>query len=264
MKTASLVFFYFGEKSYLRALAQETVQLGLAFEGYSRKVLLKFPEIDAGPFKLNEGVEQGADVLVAPTRENLVRELNALAEAGYAVDIYIFSHGWNNTFLASKGTYGDDANVTGKYLEEHVKPMNIRAVWQCNCYGATLNDTWMKLGAKVTGGARYVNFYPTRFARFANLWNDGHTYEDAAKQADTALIHTPVQAFILADALSRHAEWGQCRPGSTVLGKNECAKAYFTKCWQKSAEWQDQMGGKQNMNYSSEFMLAGDGAQKKV
>jgi hypothetical protein len=148
-KTASVIFFYFGD-SYMRTLAQETVPLHLGMRGYDHCVLLK-EDMSFGPFELSEAAEEAANETDHPTREALAEHLNRLGRAGYIVDLFIFSHGLDNRFVGTNGS------VSGHWLEQHVDPLKLRAVWQCNCYGSTLNDTWHRLGARVTAGARGIN-----------------------------------------------------------------------------------------------------------
>lgn len=261
MKTASLVFFAFGEDSYINRLAHETVPLWLGLEGYDRSVLLQH-ETKVGPFALSASDSKYATVVDIPTKENLVRHLNDLAEFD-AVDVFVFSHGWTNKFRTSNGSYGDNTTVTGSYLEANVQARNLRAVWQCNCYGSTLNDTWIKLGAKAVAGSRFVNFYPTRWSGFIKAWREGVPFGEAVLTSDTKLVHTPVQIYIPADAMSRLKEWdGTVFQAPTVLGKSEAAERYFRTCW-LGDDWQEGKSGAQNMNYSSWMIVGGDRALRK-
>jgi len=258
MPTASLTFFYFGEDSYLRTLAQETVALHHAVEGYDRAIVLKH-DTDAGPFEMSKRAEEAADVVDLPTRANLVKYLNELAGSGHVTDLFIFSHGLSGRFLCSNGAFGDNGWVTDRYLQNSVLPLHLRAVWGCNCYGSSLNPTWLGLGAKVCAGARYVNFYPTRWAGFIKRWKDGERFGAAVYRSDTALVHSPAQAFMLADAASRPKAWdGGTVEALAVLGKNPSAERYFTRCWIQPEQWQPDKSGKQNMNHSSKMMIMGE------
>lgn len=261
-KKASLVFFYFGEESYVNRLAQETVPLKLALEDYDKAVLLHHAT-SAGPFQVSDADAKHADVVDIPTKENLVKHLNDLGAQGYEVDLYVFSHGWNKKFRVSNGTYGDNGTVSSSYLEANVKHPCLRAVWQCNCYGSTMNPTWVKLGAKAAAGSRFVNFYPTRFAGFMNAWKGGATFAEALSSSDTALIRTPVHAYLLADAAARAKEWGgNLITALQVLGNNENAEKYFRECW-LGDDWQAGKSGKQNANYASFMVVAGDRTLKR-
>lgn len=258
IKTASLVWFYMGEESYLTRLAQETVPVWRALEGYDHQVLLRF-ETDIGPFELSKAAERRADVLDIPTHENLVAQLNDLAARGYVTDLYIFSHGIADAFFASRGDYGDNVWLRQGYIESRVpNPLKLRMVWQCNCYGSTMNDLWRKLGARATAGSRFINFYPTRFKNFAKRWQRGETFGAALHRSDTKAIHTPVHAYIAADAMASRKKWGGCPFGRTVLGRHECAQRYFEDQWMNSGDWCPGQTGKQNMNYSSRMIVSGN------
>lgn len=262
-KTASLVFFYYGEESYINRLAQETVPIHNALTGYDKTVLLRHEtdiEIhDDLKFELSEKAERKADVLDIPTAANFVKYLDELGKDGYVVDLYIFSHGWTDQFRVSKGTYGDNATIRAPYIEKHVDPLKLRMVWGTNCHGSTLNDTWRRLGARVCGGARYVSFYPTAFSNFIKRWLDGEPYGTCVSKSVTKAVRTPVQIYIPADAIARMKKWdGNIFQAATVLGKSKSAKRYFTTCWLDEDEWQEGKSGKQNMNHSSRYIISGN------
>lgn len=256
-KRASLVFFYFGD-SYLTRLGQETVPVGKALEGYDRSVLLHF-ETKAGPFEVSKQDEKHATVVDTPTEAHFLEQLADLKKQDFEVDLWLFSHGSPGLFRVSKGEYGENTWARADHVSTHVEPMKLRAVWQCNCYGASWNETWRKLGAKVSAGARFVNFYPTRFSGFVNRWRDkGEGFGTAIDKSDTALVHTPAQAWILADAMSRLKEWnGTVLSAPTVLGENDASGRYFSTCW-LGVDHDDQLSGKQNMNRSSRMLVEGD------
>ena len=256
-KTASLVFFYFGEDSYMKSFGQETVPLWKALEGYDHAVLLSH-DVDFGPFNLSSRAEKLADVRDTPTRENLAFQLNRLREEDYMVDVFIFSHGWKGLFRTSVGTYGENTVVTKSWLKSQVRqPLKIRMVWQCNCYGSTLNDMWATLGAKAAAGSKYVNFYPTRFRGFIDAWRSGARFGAALQRSDSKAVHTPVQAYILADAATRLDEWeGSLVQATRVLGNNEDSRRYFRKCWLEDVP--EGKSGRQIMNESSRMLVKGN------
>lgn len=149
----------------MNRLAQETVPVWRALEGYDKAVLLRHEtDIDVGAlkFELSEKAEKLADVLDIPTKENLAKYLNELGDEDYIVDVFIFSHGWKDRFRVSKGTYGDNGTVTQRWLEANVRPLKIRIVWGTNCYGSTLNDCWANLGAKAASGAKFGSSWEER------------------------------------------------------------------------------------------------------
>jgi hypothetical protein len=245
-KTASLVFFYFGESSYVNRLAQETVPIHKALAGYDKTVLLRH-ETDIGSgdkIELSEKAEQMATVLDIPTKENLAKYLNELGAEGYVVDLFIFSHGWKNTFRVSKGTYGDNGTVSQRYLEAAVNPLKLRMVWN--------------LGAKASAGSKFVSFYPTRFSGFIKRWAAGDRFGAALYKSDTKLVHTPAQAFMVVEAARRAKEWdGNAWQALKVLGNNDHSRRFFRECW-NGDDVPDGMSGKQIMNDSSKMLVEGN------
>lgn len=256
MKTASIVFFYFGDSPFV-SLAQETVPVGMALEGYDRSVLLHF-ETKIGPFDISKSDEKHATVVDKPTTANLIAQLADLKKEKYSVDLFLFAHGGPKTIRTSAGAPGENDTASIGQIKDSVKPLNMNAVWQCNCWGSSWNSTWRKLGAKVSGGTRSVNFYPARFGSFMKSWKGGSPFGEAIEGSDSAAIRTAAQAWILAQAMSKKKEWGgNIFDSMTVLGKNEASEKYFRTCWLGS-DWVNGKAGTENMNISSEMILDGD------
>lgn len=256
MKTASIVFFYFGDSPFV-SLAQETVPVGMALEGYDRSVLLHF-DTKVGPFDVSKGDEKHATVVDVPTTANLVAQLADLKKGKYVVDLFLFAHGGPKTFRTSLGSAGENDTASIGQIKDEVKPLNMNAVWQCNCWGSSWNATWKKLGAKVSAGARSVNFYPARFGPFMRGWKDGKTFGEAVAESDSAAIRTASQTWILAQAAMRTREWdGNIFNSMAVLGKNNAAERYFRTCW-LGDYWVDGKAGNENMNIASEMILDGE------
>lgn len=271
MKSASLVFSYYGDSKF-NSFFQEAQNIGKSMEGYNYNVLLKHENKEVG-IDLNEKDEKRCDVKEAPTKDNFEKYMLQLARDGYMIDVWIFSHGSRNGFKVSKGKYGQDDFLTEEQINTRLAPskaglkqLPIRLVYQVNCWGKNLNNTWSTLGAKVSVGARFVNFYPNQYGKFVNNWNDGVRIKKALNEADTATSRTVVQTYIIADAVYKHkvkGSWDGCPTLKTVLGDDDCAKDYFTKFWLDKDEWQRGKSGKDNMNYSSQMCINGnDGIQK--
>ena len=202
-----------------------------------------------------------------PSKKNLVHHLIELAQDGYMIDLYIFSHGSTNRFRASGGQHGQNAPFTNDDIltefastRTGLTKMPIRMVYGVHCFGQTMAPSWRQVGAKVTAGARYVNFYPNQFGRFANDWNKGNvTFENAVRASDTATSRTIVQTYISTiHAPSTRGQWGGCPLGTFVLGNHNCAKDYFVNQWLSEDQWQPNRNGRENMNYSSRMFIGGD------
>lgn len=265
-KAASLVFFYYGDSKF-ETLGQETLKLKKAMQDYKFKVLLKHESLPSWA-DLSEKDEKLANIKDLPTKKNFFKYLKKLTRDGYYIDLYIFSHGLTGEFLASKGRHGSDDPVTAEDIARELAPSKtgfskipIRIIWGTNCYGRSLSGTWRKVGAKTTAGARYVNFYPNSYKNFIKDWNRGNiAFNSAVHSADTKGIRTLSQAYIStidAPQQKKSGRWDGCKFGKTVLGRNDCAKDYFTNVWLDKGEWQKNKSGKENMNYSSHMFCSG-------
>ncbi len=273
-KTAVLIHVYYGDSKY-RTLAQESLRLVRAMEGHDFKVLLKHESVP-GWADLSERDEKQADVKDLPTKANFFKYLLRLARDGYQeVDVLIFAHGDNGKFKASDGKDGSEDWITESDIRRELDPKRtglsripIRTVWGTHCYGSTLNDTWLAVGARASAGSRHVNFLITAFGPFIDAWNKGNvTFADAVRDADTAGVRTFAETLIsTVDAPSQKAagKWGGCPFGKTVLGSDACAREYFDKCWLRDGEWQAGKSGKENLLYSSTMILAGDTRVAKI
>lgn len=265
--TASLIMFYYGDSKFL-TLAQETLKLKKAMEGYDRTVLLKHntvPDI----VDLSDADESLADVVAVPTKANLTAQLVDLTARGHAIDLFVFSHGSPGSFRVSKGTHGQNDRFTADDIrklpaEAGVPQLPIRMIWSTLCFGQSLNDDWTAVGAKVVSGAKFVNFYPNQFRGFINSWNDGDSYATALAESNTGASRLLAQTYIQTmHAPGHRKEWGGCPIGRTVMGDNPCAKDYFTTMWGAGAEFTNGMSGRDYMNLASQRVIAGSGGIRK-
>jgi hypothetical protein len=263
---ASLIYFNYGDSPYT-TFFQETLKLKKAMDGYDRTVLLKY-ETTPSWADLSEKDEKLADIKAPPTTTNLFKYMIELAQDGYSIDFFNFSHGSPGQFGARNGRDDSENLVTAADITRELAPsktgftqMPIRIVWGTNCYGHSLGATWRSVGAKTTCGTRGINWYPNSFGNFIDDWNKGVPFNEALRNADTDLVRTASQtyiAFVDAPAKKKQGEWDGCSFGNTVLGDKPCAKNYFVSCWNMAGEWQEDMSGKENMNYSSYMFKGGD------
>lgn len=248
MKRAALVFFYFGDRSYLTSFGQDIgTPLG-EFKHYDHVILLHENESRAKDINAKEWA--------LPSKESFVRCLDSLRAFDGIVDLFIFSHGWNNRFRVRLDD-GTNGSVSQDYILNRVRPMtNFRAVWQMNCHGSTLNDCWMELGAKIMSGSKEVNFYPTRWMKFNNwIGSEGETYKQALARSDAADVRTLVQTYILGDAAATTEKWsGTLVEAATVLANTSASRRYFAKIWPSVTYIES---GRKTMNASSEILVQG-------
>lgn len=268
---ASIIFFYLGD-SYITNFFQETVPLHKAFDGYKYKVLLKHKTKFAG-IKLSKKAIKKANIMAKPTKYNLAKYIIKLTKMGYMIDIWIFSHGNKTKFRVSKGKYGQNDYFYVEDFDKLLSPkktgyirLPIRMVYQINCYGAYLNKHWLRIGAKVSTGARFVNFFPQEFRKFVKYWNKGIHFSKAVKTARTKTMIRFTQTFIRMKAVLTQKEWGKLpfgRTGKYILKNNKYAKKYFTKKWIRKSEWQNGKSGAANMLISSYKIVQGQGKLTK-
>lgn len=263
-KSASLIYFNFGEDSEYTQFFQDTVKLKKAMENYQRVVLLKSQETPSW-LDLSEADEKNADVILSATKDNFFNQIIDLTAKGFFIDIYIFAHGWTDKFgpknNSAEQIFGGDITSRLSKSASLYNAIPIRTVWGTNCYGSTLAEEWRSIGAKTVAGAKFVNFYPNSFGNFVNDWNKGNvSFNNAVSNSDTSLIRTAAQTYIAADASLTRGQWGGCPllSGITVLGTHACAKDYFVTEWLDNSEWQNGKSGKDNMNNSSTMVISGD------
>jgi hypothetical protein len=264
---ASLIYCNYGEDSQYTAFFQDTVKLKKAMEGYDFTVLLKHDTTPSWA-DLSEADEKLADIKAPPTTTNLFKYMIELAQDGFFFDIYVLAHGWPGQFGAKNVRDYDEDRVTAADITRELASsktgftqMPIRMVFPTACYAHSLGETWRSVGAKATCGARGINWYPNRFGNFIDDWNKGVPFNEALRGADTDLVRTASQtyiAFVDAPAKKKQGASDGCSFGNTVLGDKPCAKDYFVSCWGMAGEWQEDMSGKENMNYSSYMFRGGD------
>jgi hypothetical protein len=123
------------------------------------------------------------------TRSNLLNALISETKAGRTIDLAVLGHGSDNslrlfagealtgqTFTTSQVTLATGGRITVRRenpgtirsllteaRERERNPnfrFNLRLVHMCNCFGATLNDDWLAIGAKTSVGAPGLNWMP--------------------------------------------------------------------------------------------------------
>jgi hypothetical protein len=264
---ASLIYFNYMDAPSAR-LVQDTLHLKKFMEGYDCKVLLKRQETPSF-LDLSEKDEKLADVMLPPTRTNFFAQMIDLAAKGYMIDVFLFCHGWTTCFGGKNVVDAGEDRIDNDDITAYLAPaktgfacMPIRCVWGTDCVGHVRNPLWLGVGALTVSGSQGTNFYPNGAGNFIDDWNKGNvSFDRAVGDADTDVVRTVVQtylAYVDAPAQKKAGKWGGCKFGKTVLGDDECAKEYFTKCWALGDLWQAGKSGKEMMNISSFKFRGGD------
>ena len=91
------------------------------------------------------------------TYSDLKSQLISLSQAGKIIDLFILTHGSDRYISVAGGV--DDRKIQ-QMRSESGKPLAVRSVYMMNCVGSSLNDAWLKAGAKVSSGSRGNNYLP--------------------------------------------------------------------------------------------------------
>jgi len=250
-KSASLTVFHFGDSPFRTLFQNAQVNLQHCIDGYHRSILLKEDFNGVGQTK--------PTVLLKPNVQVFLGQLASLAKEGYYIDIFFFAHGNEDRIYLDNDKVLTTGLLTSElaFANTGLKILPIRSVYGVNCYGHTFNRTWLELGAKVACGARFVNFYPNQFNKFASEWRKGDvSFSKALHDSNTESSRSVMQGLIAADAMSK-SNFDKCPLLKTVLGDHPCAQSYFDANWLASDEWQRGESGAENMNYSSYMFRTG-------
>ena len=87
------------------------------------------------------------------------------------------------------GPGGNIRSLLPQALNQGILALNLRMVFMCNCYGSTLNDDWISIGAKSSVGSKMDDNMPEPMTTFfVHNWLNGLKVSDAAIQAYHATI----------------------------------------------------------------------------
>lgn len=247
-RCASLTIVSFEDSEIFNLFQNAHNAYGNCFEGYDKSIL----------FKLSYSAPRRPDVLIREvTKSRIFDTLRELADDGYFIDIFIFSHGTRERFVMKDGETirGRDLDqlATGRYANGKFP---IRMVYQMNCNGSSLNNDFLRIGAKVVCGSRTINFYPNQFNKFARTWNRGERFDLAVHNSNTASSRTAMQVLVVAESKGTSFQ-PKCKGFKTVLSKSPCSKAFFTQKY-LGRDFHDTLSGKENMNYASKMIISGD------
>ncbi len=152
-------------------VAEEYTKLALRVQGVHRRydrVLI-----------LEDARATGADLRAA---------LVALSRT-HTVDLLVLSHGNPNAIIGYQGkaiAAGSFANLIAQ-VQRDPALLNLRAVWQMNCHGATMLHVWRALGARSVSGTPGVNWLPEpALSLFLQRWLRGEPFSQAVARSGAA------------------------------------------------------------------------------
>lgn len=260
-KLASLTLVSFDDSKFYNLVQNAQNAYGHCFEGYDKSVLLKLV--------YNSG-RRPTEHSTIPTKDQFFAKLNELAQDGYTIDVFIFSHGTTNAIALRESTIRGSDILNNLYHRNDGLGMGnfpLRMVYQMNCVGSSLNQEFRQAGAEVVIGSRRVNFYPNQFNAFAKEWNKGNvSVRTALNRANTAASRTAMQVVVKLDATANAPCFSpKCRLGKTILSndRNNCAYRYFDCQWGLDYPEYQSKDGKEIMNHSSKMIISGDSNMRK-
>ncbi|PID42549.1 MAG: hypothetical protein CSB48_10070 [Proteobacteria bacterium] len=109
---------------------------------------------------------------------------NALVDqtkADKIIDLFILTHGGTDS-ISVKGGINSAKIVEIKTKHNGGTPLNLRAVYMMNCVGSSLNEAWVKAGAKVSSGTIRNNYLPEpSMYLFWNNWKGGQSFRGSVE-----------------------------------------------------------------------------------
>jgi hypothetical protein len=127
----------------------------------------------------------------ACTRAKLLDCLVDEANKGRIVDLIVLGHGSAET-LQLHGEDLTDQEIRGLRTDAQargVQTLTLRTVYMCNCFGSTVNDAWVAIGAKASVGSRQSDRMPVPMTTyFVHEYVGGKAVGQAATDAYTATI----------------------------------------------------------------------------
>jgi hypothetical protein len=124
------------------------------------------------------------------SRAKLLDALVAETQKGRKIDLVVLGHGSNESLALktgpnlSGGVNGNIRTLLADAQNRGVAALNLRMVYMCNCFGSTLNDDWIALGAAASVGSKMNDFMPEPMTTFfLQHWLGGQKVKDAARNA---------------------------------------------------------------------------------
>lgn len=106
----------------------------------------------------------------------------------HRIDVLLLVHGHEGRLVGYKGKHWVGKETFGPLIaayQENPKTLNIRMVYGLNCFGASLAETWMAMGARAVNGAVGVNWFPEpSLSIFLRSWLSGHPYSLSVEKSN--------------------------------------------------------------------------------
>lgn len=104
----------------------------------------------------------------------------------YIIDIHVLSHGGPNTIVGYNNQTLTPANFFTKIEQRRARGegINIRAVYQMNCFSGSLAAEWLAVGADVVNGTKpdKLNMMPPQYFGFLKHWMNGEQFDSSVQK----------------------------------------------------------------------------------
>jgi len=124
------------------------------------------------------------------SRKQLLDALVIETQKSRTIDLIVLGHGSSERLNLKRRPHltgtasGNIRSLLTDARRRGVNQLNLRMVYMCNCYGSTLNDDWVAIGAKASVGSRFNDYMPEPMTTFfVHNWLSGQKVGDAAKNA---------------------------------------------------------------------------------
>jgi hypothetical protein len=127
----------------------------------------------------------------ACTRADLLQTLIDEARKKRIVDLLVLGHGSSERLVLNQGelTPTTIASLLTDAQAQGLGSLSLRTVYMCNCYGSTLGNDWVGIGAKVAVGSKQNDWMPEpMITYFLHDYLAGKTVAKAAEDAYRATI----------------------------------------------------------------------------
>lgn len=255
-KRAAIALFYYDDGFFFTLAQNAGVNLNWTMTGYDKTVLLKEKILK----------NYGQNISGQPTSTNLLKYMKQLANEGYYIDLYLFTHGSKTGVSLKDGvlTPNELRQALGHIYGKGKFP--IRMVYQGLCWGSEMNDAFIDLGAKVTAGSRYVNFLPFRYNGFGKAWNNGNTFEKAIIESrdekgidGSGLIKAGLESQYDVFHIKNKGKYGCDLLGESLKESKHCIRMFLEQEYSFEPHyWQGGKSGWEQIYYSSHKLIKGD------
>jgi hypothetical protein len=119
------------------------------------------------------------------TAENVLAKIDQLSK-DYIIDIHVLSHGGPDSIVGYNNARLTPANFFTKIEERRAggEPIQIRAVYQMNCFSGSLVAEWLAVGTDVVNGTKpdKLNMMPTQYFSFLQHWMNNEQFDTSVQK----------------------------------------------------------------------------------